>query len=71
MNAFKLLRKGFCMPFRCGLCLTGIGSLRTPLAAQGNNAAQGGSQDEEVQMGQQVFDELKAKGRNHRIFSSV
>ena len=62
MKAFKLLRKVFLYTIPLGLCLTGIGSLRNPLAAQGNNAAQGANQDEEVQMGQQVFDDLKAKG---------
>jgi hypothetical protein len=57
MNAFKLLRKVLLYTIPLGLCLTGPGSLRNPLAAQGNNAAQAGNQDEEVQMGQQVFDD--------------
>jgi predicted Zn-dependent protease len=62
MNAFKLLRKVLSYTIAMGLVLMGVGSVRTPLTAQGNNAAQGSNQDEEVQMGQQVFDDLKAKG---------
>ena len=62
MNAFKLLRKVLSYTIAVGLVLMGVGSVRTPLPAQENNAAQGSNQDEEVQMGQQVFDDLKAKG---------
>jgi len=62
MNAFELLRKVVSYTIAVALCLTGVGSLRAPVAAQGNNAAQEGNQDEEVQLGQQVFDDLKAKG---------
>lgn len=60
MNTLKLLRKMRSYIVPLALCLTGIA--RPLLAAQGNNATQGGNQDEEVQMGQQVFDDLKAKG---------
>jgi predicted Zn-dependent protease len=38
------------------LCLTGVVSVRTLFATQSGN------QDEEVQLGQEVFNELKAKG---------
>ncbi len=62
MNAFKLLRKVLSYTIAVGLVLMGVGSVRTPLTAQENNAAQESNQDEEVQMGQQVFDDLKAKG---------
>ena len=62
MNAFKLLRKVLSYTIAVELVLMGAGSVRTPLTAQGNNAVQGSNQDEEVQMGQQVFDDLKAKG---------
>ena len=60
MNALKLLRNLLSYAVPLALCLTGIG--RPLSAAQGNNATQRGNQDEEVQMGQQVFDDLKAKG---------
>jgi predicted Zn-dependent protease len=60
MNAFELFRKAIaCI---AGLCLVGAVSARAPLAARGNNAPQASNQDEEVQMGQEVFNELKAKG---------
>jgi len=55
MNAFGLFRKALLCATVAALCLAGIGSGQTP-AAQGNN------QDEEVQMGQEVFNDLKAKG---------
>ena len=58
----KLLRKVLSYSIAVGLVLMGIGSVRTPFTAQRNNAVQGSNQDEEVQMGQEVFDELKAKG---------
>lgn len=54
MNAFGLFRKAFLCATAAALCLAG--SARSPLAAQASN------QDEEVQMGQEVFNELKAKG---------
>ncbi|HMD99718.1 MAG TPA: M48 family metalloprotease [Terriglobia bacterium] len=52
MNPFKILRKALWYAIAVGLCLAGAGTL----------AAQGQKQDEEMQMGQQVFDQLKAKG---------
>ena len=62
MKAFELPRKLLLYASAAALCLTLAGSKGTPLAAQGNSTAQGGNQDEEAQMGQQVFDDLKAKG---------
>jgi predicted Zn-dependent protease len=56
MSALELLRKALLYAAAAALCLAGVGGARTPLAAQGHD------QDEEVQMGQQVFNELKAKG---------
>lgn len=53
MNAFEIVRKAF-LYATVATCLAG--SARSPLAAQASN------QDEEVQMGQEVFNELKAKG---------
>jgi predicted Zn-dependent protease len=50
MKAFELVRKGLLYITVAALCLAGL------LAAQEPN------QDEEVQMGQEVFNELKAKG---------
>ena len=55
MNTFKLLRKALLYIAATGVGIAGIGITTTPLAAQGQN------QDEEVQMGQEVFNELKAK----------
>ena len=62
MNAFELPRKLLLYASAAALCLTLAGSTGTPLAAQENSTAQGDNQDEEVQMGQQLFDDLKAKG---------
>src|SRR5271157_2046740 len=56
MSGFEVIRKAFLYATAAALCLQGVESARTPLAAQGGN------QDEEVQMGQEVFNELKAKG---------
>lgn len=56
MNAPELLRKGLLCATAAAVCLAAVGSARAPLAAQDPN------QDEEVQMGQEVFNELKAKG---------
>jgi beta-barrel assembly-enhancing protease len=56
MKAFELVRKGLSYITVAALCLAGFESARTLLAAQEPN------QDEEVQMGQEVFNELKAKG---------
>jgi len=55
VNAFELLRKALLYIAATGVGIAGIGITTTPLAAQGQN------QDEEVQMGQEVFNELKAK----------
>ncbi|MGA2237365.1 MAG: M48 family metalloprotease [Terriglobales bacterium] len=56
MNAFELLRKWLLYSIVGALCLAGVGIAQTPSASQGQN------QDEEVQMGQEVFNQLKAKG---------
>jgi beta-barrel assembly-enhancing protease len=56
MKAFELLRKALLYATAAALCLAGVGIVRTALAAQEPN------QDEEQQMGQEVFNELKAKG---------
>jgi predicted Zn-dependent protease len=55
MNALELVRKTFLYAFAVACCLAVTGSAAS-LAAQASN------QDQEVQMGQEVFDELKAKG---------
>ncbi len=52
MNALTLFRKAVLCAIAAALCLAGA----TTLAAQGQN------QDEEMEMGQEVFNELKAKG---------
>jgi len=52
MKAIELLRKVFLHTVAAVLCLV----------ATGNVPALGQNQDEEVQMGQEVFNELKAKG---------
>lgn len=53
--ARKTFRPAFLYPIVV-LCLSAIASAPPPSAAQGQ------SQDEELQLGQEVFDELKAKG---------
>jgi predicted Zn-dependent protease len=58
VNADELIRKGLLCVAAAALCLAGVVGARTPLAGQGPNQ----DQDEEVQMGQEVFNELKAKG---------
>ena len=55
MGAFELFRKPLLYTATAALCLAWVG-IAIPLAAQSQN------QDEEVQMGQEVFNELKAKG---------
>ncbi len=55
MNTFELLRKALLYLTAAALCLLGVGIATTPLAAQAQN------QDEELQLGQEVFNELKAK----------
>jgi predicted Zn-dependent protease len=55
MNAFAPWRKALLKTTVAALCLTGIAK-PIRLAAQDKN------QDQEVQMGQEVFNELKAKG---------
>jgi predicted Zn-dependent protease len=57
MNAFDQFRKSLLYTTAAALCLAGLGNA-TPLLAQSQNQ----NQDEEVQMGQEVFNELKAKG---------
>jgi len=56
MKAFELVRKGFLCTTLAALCLAGFAGVRTLVAAQSSN------QDEEQEMGQEVFNELKAKG---------
>jgi predicted Zn-dependent protease len=52
MNTLSLLRKWVLCAIAVALCLAGAGTL----------AAQGQKQDEEMKMGQEVFNELKGKG---------
>ena len=56
MSAPKLFRKGLLFATAAALCFAGVAGVRTLFAAQASN------QDEEVQIGQEVFNELKAKG---------
>jgi predicted Zn-dependent protease len=56
MKAFELLRKGLLYITAAALCLAGFESVRTAIAAQEPKP------DDEQQMGQEVFNELKAKG---------
>jgi predicted Zn-dependent protease len=56
MDGFELLRKSVLHSVVAALCLAGVGIAQTSSARQDQN------QDEEVQMGQEVFNELKAKG---------
>jgi len=52
----ELVRKGLLCATAAALCLAGVGIVRTALAAQEPKP------DDELQMGQEVFNELKAKG---------
>jgi predicted Zn-dependent protease len=56
MKTFKLVQKVLLHASIVALCLAGLDLGTVPAAAQGNN------QDEEVEMGQEVFEALKAKG---------
>ena len=56
MNISKLVRRTLLYSAAAMLCFTGVVSVRTLFATQSGN------QDEEVQLGQEVFNELKAKG---------
>ena len=56
MNVCDAVRRTLLYASAAALCLVGLQSATIPLRAQGNN------QDVEVQMGQEVFNELKAKG---------
>ena len=56
MNVSELLRKGLLCTAAGALCFAVFGRAATPAPAQSSD------QDEEVQMGQEVFNELKAKG---------
>jgi len=56
MKVPKLVRRTLSYSVAAMLCLTGVVSVRTLFATQSGN------QDEEVQLGQEVFNELKAKG---------
>jgi predicted Zn-dependent protease len=53
MNTFTLLRKVFLYAIAAALCLVGTTTL---------SAAQGQDQDEELEIGQEVFEELKGTG---------
>jgi beta-barrel assembly-enhancing protease len=55
MNGFRLSRRVLSCLAVGTLCLAGIG-------ASGTRAKQAGNEDEEVQMGNEVFNELKSKG---------
>jgi len=55
MNTFELLRKALLYTTTAAVGLAGVGIAATPLAAQGQK------QDEELQMGQEVFNELEAR----------
>src|ERR1700730_17919574 len=59
MKTTELIRRSLLCMFAVACCLGGVWTATT-VAARGAN--QGSSQDEEVQMGQEVFNELKAKG---------
>ena len=56
MNLFGPLRKGLLYAIAVALCLAGAENTRSALADQGPN------QDEELEIGQEIFNELKAKG---------
>ena len=60
MNASQLLRRSLLCVTVAALSVAGVGTSRARLAAQ--TQTQKADQDEEVQMGQEVFDDLKAKG---------
>jgi predicted Zn-dependent protease len=55
MNTFELLRKALLYITAAAVGLAGVGIATTPLAAQEQK------QDEELQMGQEVFNELEAR----------
>jgi predicted Zn-dependent protease len=56
MNALELLRKALLYASAAALCLAGVGCGGTSVATQGRN------QDEALEMGQEIFNELKANG---------
>jgi len=60
MKTSQLLRRSFLCVTVVALSVAGVGSSKAPLAAQAQT--QKADQDDEVQMGQEVFDQLKAKG---------
>jgi beta-barrel assembly-enhancing protease len=62
MNIFGLLRKALLYITAATIGLAGMGIPTTLFAAQGQDSAQAQDQDEEAQLGQEVFNELKAKG---------
>jgi len=61
MKILELSRKALLYTTVAAVGFAGVG-IPTPLAAQGQNSAQGQNDDQEVLMGQEVFKELKAKG---------
>lgn len=56
MNVFNLLRKALLYAVAAALCVAGVEGVSSAFAGQGRN------QDEEVEMGQEVFNQLKAEG---------
>jgi len=56
MSALERVRRALLYASAAMLCLGGVGSGGTSVPAQGRN------QDEEVEMGQEIFSELKANG---------
>jgi predicted Zn-dependent protease len=56
MNALERFRKAVLYASAMALCFAGVGNLGTPLAVQGRD------QDEELEMGQEIFNALKANG---------
>jgi beta-barrel assembly-enhancing protease len=62
MKTSQLIRRSLLCVAVVALCLTGFGAPRAPLAAQTQTQTQKTDQDDEVQMGHEVFDQLKAKG---------
>jgi len=57
MNALERIRRALLCAAAAALCFAGMGSGQTSTAAQGRN-----QQDEELQMGQEIFNAFKANG---------
>jgi Zn-dependent protease with chaperone function len=56
MTAVERIRKGMVCVAACAVCFAGVGTAKAPWQAKASKG------DEEVQMGQEVYDQLKAKG---------